>query len=118
MKKYLLVLSLMLFGLAGYSQTGKDFPTFGNELLTTVNKIEIFPNPSTDYINVVVNNSNLSNTTMIVHNVIGSRFEVKSEEIADDNFKIDVRDLPAGYYLLSVKDPTTGFSETYKFLKR
>ena len=118
MKKYLLVLSLMLFGLVGYAQSGQDFPKFGNELLTTVNKIEIFPNPSTDYINVVVNNSNLETATLVVHNVIGSRFEVKYEEVSSDNYKLDVRDLPVGYYLLAIKDPSTNFSETYKFLKR
>ena len=118
MNKYLLVVSLMLFGLAGYSQSGNDFPIFGNEMLTTVNKIEIFPNPSTDYINVVVNNSTLAKTTLIIHNIIGSRFEVNSEETSDNNYKIDIRDLPAGYYLLSIKDPVTNFSETYKFLKR
>ena len=101
-----------------YAQSGQDFPSFGNEVLSSSNNIRIYPNPSVDYINITIENSDLENTTLIIHNIIGSRFELKAEELNKGDFRIDVRSLPAGYYLLSIKDPGTKFSRTFKFLKR
>jgi hypothetical protein len=118
MKKYLIILGLTLGSLASYAQSGQDFPTFGDEVLSTANKIQIYPNPSTDFVNVTIHNSELEKTVMIVYSILGTRFEMTVELVEQDQYRIDVRELPAGYYLLSVKDPTTNFSETYKFLKR
>ena len=118
MKKYLIILGLTFGSLASYAQAGQDFPTFGDEVLSTTNKIQIYPNPSTDFLNVTIHNSELEKTVMLVHNILGSRFETTVELVENDQYRIDVRQLPAGFYLLSVKDPSTNFSETYKFLKR
>jgi hypothetical protein len=118
MKKFLLIFGLILMGLSTYAQSGQDFPSFGNEVLSTANKIRIYPNPSVDYINITIDNSELENVSLVIHNIIGSRFELKSEEISENSFRIDVQSLPAGYYLLSIKDPGADFSQTFKFLKR
>ncbi len=118
MKRLLLVLGLLAFALGSYAQSGQDFASFGNELLVEKNKVEIFPNPSVDYLNVHIKNSDLTKTTIIIHSIIGNKFELEVVKVSTDEYRIDVRDLPKGYYLLSVKDATTDFSKTFKFLRR
>ena len=118
MKKLLLVFGIMLFAMASYAQTGQDFPTFGNELLSQKNKIEIYPNPSVDFLNIQIENSNLKNTVLVIHSIIGNKFELEAENVGDNQYRLDVRNLPQGYYLLSIKDASTNFSKTFKFLKR
>jgi len=118
MKYYLLVLVISTFSLGSYAQGVPDFPSFGNELLVQKNKIEIFPNPSVDFLNVHIKNSDLKNAVITVHNIIGSKFEIEVEITNENQYRIDVRDLPRGYYLLAVKDATSKFSKTFKFLKR
>ena len=118
MKKLLLVLGSFVFALGSYAQSGQDFTSFGDELLVQKNKVEIFPNPSVDYLNVHIKNSDLTNTVLIIHSIIGSKFELEVEKVGIDEYRLDVRDLPKGYYLLSIKDAPTDFSKTFKFLKR
>jgi len=118
MKRLLLVFGIMVFAMAGYAQTGQDFPSFGNELLSQKNKIEIYPNPSVDFLNVQIENSNLKNTVLIIHSIIGSKYELEAENVGENQYRLDVRDLPPGYYLLSIKDASSNFSKTFKFLKR
>ena len=118
MKKLLLVLGFFALSLGGYAQSGQDFRSFGDEFLVQKNKVEIFPNPSVDYLNVHIKNSDLSKTVLIIHSIIGSKFEVEVEKTGPEEYRIDVRNLPKGYYLLSIKDASTEFSKTFKFLKR
>lgn len=118
MKKLLLVFGIMVMAMASYAQAGQDFLSFGNELLSQKNKIEIYPNPSVDFLNVQIENSNLKSTVLVIHSIIGNKFELEAENVGENVYRLDVRDLPAGYYLLSVKDASTNFSKTFKFLKR
>jgi len=118
MKKILILLSFILLSWGVFAQSGRDFSAFGNELLELKNTVEIYPNPSVDFLNVKIENSDLEKTELIVHNIIGSRFKVDIEKTEDAKYRIDVRNLPPGYYLLSIKDPITEFSKTFKFLKR
>ena len=117
-KKILAILVFVFAGLGSFAQSATDFPQFGNEMLSIENKIEIYPNPSTDFLNITIHNSTLKSTRVIVHNIIGSKFETNVEKIDVNTYQVDVRDLPPGYYLVSVKDPTEDFSQTFKFLKR
>ncbi len=118
MKKLLLVLVIMFSGSQLFAQNGQDFPSFGDEVLSQKNRIEIYPNPSIDFLNVIIENSSLHNTEFVVHNIIGNRFTVTVEKLSDNEFRLDVRNLPAGYYLLAIKDDQSQFSKTFKFLKR
>ena len=118
MRKLLLVLGFLTFALGAYAQSGQDFSSFGNELLIQKNKVEIFPNPSVDYLNVHIKNSELTKTVIIIHSIIGSKFELEVEKVGPEEYRLDVRDLPKGYYLLSIKDASSDFSKTFKFLKR
>ncbi len=118
MKKAALFMVINLIGFAALAQNSRDFTNFGDQLLEQKNTVEIYPNPSVDFLNVRIENSDLEKTELVVHSIIGSRFKVEIEKTESNQYKIDVRDLPPGYYLLSIKDPVTEFSKTYKFLKR
>jgi len=95
-----------------------DFLDFGDASLEVKNRIELYPNPAVEYINVEIKESDLKSTFIILHNIIGNIIEIKPEKVSENKYRLDIKDLPAGYYLLSVKDPATKFYRTYKFLKR
>ena len=118
MKRILFVFILISASGMAMAQNGQDFSTFGNELIGRKNIVEIFPNPSVDFLNVTIENADLQKTELTVYSIIGAKFKVEIEIINPDQYRIDVRDIPQGYYLLSIKDASTGFSKTFKFLKR
>ncbi len=96
----------------------RELDRFSNESLETKNEVKIFPNPSTDYLEVKIVNSTLENASFTVHNIIGNVVNTEIEPIGENEFRIRVKDLAPGYYLLAIKDDKNIFKETYKFLKR
>ena len=80
-------------------------------------KIELFPNPVTEVLNITIE-GNLKKANFTLHNIIGNRIEIKPEKISENQYKINVNGLAAGYYLLMVRDDRNAFSYTHKFLKR
>jgi len=117
MKKILSALALLIFAFASYAQSGQDFPSLGDELLVQKNIVEIYPNPSVDFLNVHIKNADLTNTVLTVYNIIGNKFKIEVEIIEENKYQLDVRDLPSGYYMLSIKDTKSDFRKTFKFLK-
>ena len=95
-----------------------DFPAFGNASTELESKIEIYPNPAVEYLNIEIKESKLVETHIVLHNIIGNKIEIYPEKVADNKYRLEVKDLPPGYYLLSIKDPVNDFNKTYKFLKR
>lgn len=64
----------------------------------TKNTIKTFPNPARDYINI---NSNNEIKTIKIFNILGE--ELKIIEINNKDYKIDLTDFQAGFYLISTK---------------
>lgn len=115
--KIILIPALFMFiNVTVYAQN--DYPSFSSNDLKIENKIQIYPNPTVDFLKVSIKESKLVDPKIVIHSIIGSKLEVYTEKISANQFTIDVKKLPAGYYLVAVKDVATGFSETYKFLKR
>ena len=83
-----------------------------------VKTIHLYPNPAIDYLTVKFEQASLKNTRISLLNVIGNEVEFEVEVIDDKEVKIKVKDLPTGYYFLSVRDEHTNFRSTFKFLKR
>ncbi len=108
----------MLIGVTVYAQNDNGYPSFSSGDLKIENKIQIYPNPSVDFLKVSIEESKLVNPQIVIHSIIGNKLEVLTEKMSANEFKVDVKNLPAGYYLVAIKDASTGFSETYKFLKR
>ncbi len=117
--KITLISALFMFiGLTVYAQNDSAYPSFSSGDLKIENKIQIYPNPSVDFLKVTIESSNLVDPQIVIHSIIGSKLEVYTEKTGSAEFRVDVKNLPPGYYLVAVKDAATGFSETYKFLKR
>lgn len=91
---------------------------FENESLDLTNQIEVYPNPSIDYIVVNIKNSNLRETSFELHSIIGNTVEVDAENIGSDKYRINIKNFNPGYYFVIVKDDFSHFKEAYKFLKK
>ncbi|MEP2025089.1 MAG: T9SS type A sorting domain-containing protein [Reichenbachiella sp.] len=91
---------------------------FENESLNLTNQIEVYPNPSIDYIIVNIKNSNLRETSFELHSIIGNTVEVDAENIGSDKYRINIKSFNPGYYFVIVKDDFSQFKEAYKFLKK
>jgi hypothetical protein len=94
---------------------GQDFVTFSDDLS---NKIELYPNPAVEHLTIEIKNSELVKPIILLHNIIGNTIKIEVEKISEVKFRLELKDLPNGYYLVSIKDPGTNFNKTYKFLKK
>ena len=119
--KYLIYIVLFIaLALPGLSvaQSGDGLLAFEEASITEKNRIELYPNPAVSYINIQIRESELSNPQFVLYSIIGNEIKIEPEVISDNKFRIELKELPAGYYLLSIKDSKTNFKRTYKFLKR
>jgi len=84
-------------------------------------QIQIYPNPTTDYsdyVNVRVAPLRSSTVKLVLHNIIGNEIAIETEIVDEHELRVRVKELSAGYYLLTVKDGESNFRATYKILKR
>ena len=124
--KFTLSLVLFVTLLCGYvsaqnsplnREQGDELPDLKGDL-NQKNRIEIYPNPSTDYLTVTIANSDLKSVEFELYNIIGNKQKLNVEEISGNRYKLNVKDYTQGYYLIIVKDPITKFSEAFKFQKK
>jgi len=118
LRKYTLLSLFVSIAYLSFGQSGQDFPSFEDNTIIAINKISIYPNPSTEIVNIEIINSELFNTEFIVHNIIGNKMNVRVVKRENNLYSLHVKDLPPGYYLVSIKDRDVNFSKTYKFLKK
>ena len=112
-----LVCALFLSAPALLAQDG-ELNRFGNTSLAEENKVSIYPNPAIEYIQVKIENSSLQDPQVMLYNIIGNPVEVRIRLTEEDTYRIDIKELPAGYYFVAIKDENSYFRETYKFVKR
>lgn len=110
---FTLIFAMMTrLGLSQYKETAFGAPG------DPVKVVQVFPNPAIDYLTVRMENPTIKKTRIVLLNVIGNELEFESEFIDENEIKIKVKDLPTGYYFLSVRDDQSNFRNTFKFLKR
>lgn len=108
MKKLLTILSLiLLLSFHGWGQS-----TLDNQ---KNNVVKLYPNPANRQIQIKIENNTLENPAISLHTLIGNKMAVKVEILENDMFRIDIAELPSGYYFVAIKDKE--FNRTYKFLK-
>jgi len=104
---------------AGKSSTQQaETPYFNSAQLEIINRVELFPNPVKDYLQVKILNSKLVNTQFEMHSIIGNVVLIEAEETGGDSYRIPVEGFASGYYFLVIKDDVTRFKEAFKFLKK
>lgn len=123
LKNAVLTMILVLPVLTSISQDRRQAYTaetqvFENNALDLSNQIEVYPNPSIDYVIVNIKNSTLKGTDFEMHSVIGNSVDLMVEQVGKDRYRINVKEYSSGYYFLIVKDEQAQFKKAFKFLKK
>jgi hypothetical protein len=82
------------------------------------NKIEIYPNPSVEFLFIKVGDENLNNIQFELHSIIGNQIKTEAEEIRAGVYRIPVAQLTKGYYFIVLTDEENRFKQAFKFLKQ
>lgn len=113
--KTILLVILLALSVSAFSQSADGGFT---ETSLTVKSVQMYPNPATDYLTIKLQSPHASSVKLALHSVIGNILNVEKEQVDDYEVRIRVKDLPAGYYFLSIKEEESALKATYKFLKR
>jgi Secretion system C-terminal sorting domain len=117
-RKFIVIL-MVLVSLAqlGFGQNRGE-TAFAADKTEPGRQVSLYPNPSTDYLNVKFDLPCAKKIKLSLQNIIGNVLEVETDVLDEHEIQLKVRDLPTGFYLLTIKDPETSLKSTYKFLKR
>lgn len=81
-------------------------------------KVEVFPNPTADFLTIDLSNFNLKKPNIEIRNIIGSKMFIIKEDSEEKKIRVDVSAYPRGYYLVLVKDDQSKFQQTVRFSKK
>uniref|UniRef100_UPI004048A36C T9SS type A sorting domain-containing protein n=1 Tax=Roseivirga sp. TaxID=1964215 RepID=UPI004048A36C len=81
-------------------------------------KVEIFPNPTADFLTIDLSKLDLKKPNIEIRNIIGSKMLMTKEDAGDKKIRVDVTSYPRGYYLVLVKDDQSKFQQTIRFSKK
>lgn len=95
-----------------------ELTKLNTESLNVETEVELYPNPTVDYLNITLKNSNLKDVQFEVYNIIGNKQKFELEVVNSDNYKINIKEYHSGYYLLLIKDPVTRYNKAFKFRKQ
>lgn len=95
-----------------------ELPKLKRESLQIGTLVELYPNPSIDYLNIIIKNSQLKNVKFEMFNIIGNKVSVNIDMTNSNKYKINVKEFMSGYYILVISDPITNFNRAYKFRKQ
>jgi len=95
-----------------------ELPKFSTESLQVETDVDLYPNPAVDYINITLNNSQLKHVQIEMYNIIGNKIDFEFDVVSSNSYKLNVKELHPGYYLLIIKDPISRYNKAYKFRKQ
>lgn len=117
LRKFVFGLALLCIAFAASAQTqGLSKVSKGNE--DEKIKVEVFPNPTSDYLTIDLSNLNLKKPKIEIRSIIGTKMRVNTEKNGLKKYKIDVQTFPRGYYLVLVMDDQSKFQQTVRFSKK
>lgn len=90
-----------------YKGNNVDAEEIGNELPTS---ISLYPNPADNMITVKIN-CTPENSYVNIYNSIGAL--VKTDVMNSETHEMNVSDLPAGLYIVTVSDPKGSFKAQF-----
>lgn len=101
------------------AQEGYPIPANAERTSSSMIKTaQVFPNPAVEYLNIRLEEVKVVDIKFSLHNLIGNKMDFESEIINDHEIRIKVKDLSAGYYLVTLKDTQSSRNGTLRFLKR
>lgn len=104
-------------GLQVFGQQSEVVPVQA-ERIDISKSVRIFPNPAVEYVYIKVHQFKAQDVSLTLHNIIGNEIAFESEIIDEHELRVTVKDLDAGYYLIGLKDKSSRFSGTFKFVKK
>jgi hypothetical protein len=111
-----LTVSLLLLSISvvSFSQGSVTLPekTDYSKLIT------IYPNPSTDFVNIKLGVLNAEQVKLTLYNILGNEVQAETEVVDEHEIRVRVKEFSTGYYLIAVRHEQTQFRGTFKFLKR
>jgi hypothetical protein len=114
---YMITLLALLLGSFGVrAQSVLEFTQ--PERQDLAKSVQIYPIPAVEFVNVRLEHLKAENVKVTLHNIIGNELRVESETMDEHTLRVKVKDLDAGYYLISLRDDQAKFQGVYKFLKR
>ncbi|MBO6495096.1 MULTISPECIES: T9SS type A sorting domain-containing protein [Roseivirga] len=114
------IAALLVFMVAAFSVSAQT-QALANRTSTDPNeklKVEIFPNPTSDFLNIDLSNLNLKKPQLEIRSIIGTKMTVNVEDNGPKKYKVDVQSFPRGYYLVLVRDDRSKFQQTVRFSKK
>lgn len=81
-------------------------------------QVKVYPIPAIEFLTVRFETPQAKTSNIALRNIIGNELEVESELIDDYEVRFKVKDLPTGFYLLTIKNEATGLRSAHKFLKK
>ena len=96
----------------------RELPKLKTESLQIGMDVDLFPNPAEEYLHVTIKNSQLKDVRIEMYNIIGNRLDFEVDKSNANTYKLNLKELHAGYYLVVVKDPISRFNKAYKFRKQ
>ena len=126
MRKLLLLFTILVFtvslGIAQDSKEGEGYVGENNDLtqrsLELDQVVEVYPNPAIDFLNIDVKSQDLVQIEFEVYDIIGNTIQVSPEKLTASKYRVPVKDLHSGYYMLIVRDPYSRYRQIFKFGKR
>jgi hypothetical protein len=94
-----------------------DNPVDFQVVVQTQPKIDIYPNPAVDYLQVQVDFPSAVKIQFELHSIIGNQMIIQVEDLGGGRYRIPVKEFASGYYFLIIKDEGTRFKKAFKFLK-
>ncbi len=114
----LIILQLSFAQQISIDDNTSELPKLKKESLKIETEVELYPNPAIEYLNVSLKNSQLKEVQFEMYNIIGNKIDLEIDMVSSDNYKINIKELHSGYYLLIVRDPITRFNKAFKFRKQ
>jgi hypothetical protein len=112
-KPILILLFASLLAFSGHAQVKEEaFPT------DPAKAIHLFPNPAIDFVSVRFETPLAKSVKVSLHNIIGNELQVETEILDDYEIHLKIKDLPTGYYLITVNQESGSHRSVHKFLKR
>jgi hypothetical protein len=113
MKLFCIVILLSAWGGAN-AQSGVEELSSNEE----PKAVQVFPNPAIDYVNIRFESPRAKAVSVVLHNIIGNEIDVDAELVDDHIIQLKIKDLPTGYYLITLRQNETSSRTILKFLKR
>ena len=116
-----LLLLFIAFGVKSQIVSESQIP--GENVITVAtqldnkNAIELYPNPTVDFLIVHIKNSEMRDVQFEVRSLLGSEMMVEAEPIGGDRYRFPVKDFTTGYYFIIIEDEETRYKRAFRFLK-